>query len=105
MNANNPMPTKVKIKPDLFLMLFITAILLLFLVFNKKVNDGEIPYLFSYLAKKWKFQHIMDSDGDGYKDDVDPSPAVFNLPPVINCLLYTSPSPRDVEEDRKPSSA
>ena len=27
MNANNPMPTKVKIKPDLFLMLFITAIL------------------------------------------------------------------------------
>ena len=27
------------------------------------------------------------------------------LPPVIICLLYTSPSPRDVEESRMPSSA
>ena len=24
---------------------------------------------------------------------------------IINCLLYTSPSPRDVEESRMPSSA
>ena len=24
---------------------------------------------------------------------------------IYNCLLYTSPSPRDVEESRKPSSA
>ena len=24
---------------------------------------------------------------------------------VMNCLLYTSPSPRDVEESRMPSSA
>ena len=24
---------------------------------------------------------------------------------VVNCLLYTSPSPRDVEESRMPSSA
>jgi len=24
---------------------------------------------------------------------------------LINCLLYTSPSPRDVEESRMPSSA
>ena len=25
--------------------------------------------------------------------------------PIIACLLYTSPSPRDVEESRMPSSA
>ena len=31
----------------------------------------------------------------------------FGLPGIkhINCLLYTSPSPRDVEESRMPSSA
>ena len=27
------------------------------------------------------------------------------LPELRNCLLYTSPSPRDVEESRMPSSA
>ena len=27
------------------------------------------------------------------------------LPEVGSCLLYTSPSPRDVEESRMPSSA
>ena len=26
-------------------------------------------------------------------------------PPALTCLLYTSPSPRDVEESRMPSSA
>ena len=29
----------------------------------------------------------------------------FGMHSVINCLLYTSPSPRDVEESRMPSSA
>ena len=29
---------------------------------------------------------------------------VFNIE-IKNCLLYTSPSPRDVEESRMPSSA
>ena len=30
---------------------------------------------------------------------------VLVLPPSPSCLLYTSPSPRDVEESRMPSSA
>ena len=29
----------------------------------------------------------------------------FQLKNKMNCLLYTSPSPRDVEESRMPSSA
>ena len=29
----------------------------------------------------------------------------FLMPGLIDCLLYTSPSPRDVEESRMPSSA
>ena len=36
------------------------------------------------------------SDGDG---------AVRQAPQADVCLLYTSPSPRDVEESRMPSSA
>ena len=31
--------------------------------------------------------------------------AIHALTPYQNCLLYTSPSPRDVEESRMPSSA
>ena len=29
----------------------------------------------------------------------------FDIPEYFTCLLYTSPSPRDVEESRMPSSA
>ena len=30
---------------------------------------------------------------------------IFDHEPLYTCLLYTSPSPRDVEESRMPSSA
>ena len=36
---------------------------------------------------------------------VENSEIIFTCLPDINCLLYTSPSPRDVEECRMPSSA
>ena len=36
------------------------------------------------------------------KEDV---PFLKDHPQYIDCLLYTSPSPRDVEESRMPSSA
>ena len=38
-----------------------------------------------------------ESHDKGHKDEID----VLNW----SCLLYTSPSPRDVEESRMPSSA
>ena len=31
--------------------------------------------------------------------------SMFSIGPIKGCLLYTSPSPRDVEESRMPSSA
>ena len=40
-----------------------------------------------------RWVHVADMDGDG------------DLDIVSACLLYTSPSPRDVEESRMPSSA
>ena len=30
---------------------------------------------------------------------------LLEITPALDCLLYTSPSPRDVEESRMPSSA
>ena len=30
---------------------------------------------------------------------------IFKIPKIVNCLLYTSPSPRDKRQSRMPSSA
>ena len=41
------------------------------------------------------FENPIDSNGDN----------VYEVNVIVSCLLYTSPSPRDVEESRMPSSA
>ena len=43
-------------------------------------------------------QDVVADGYDGYDDD-------GNKDYTTDCLLYTSPSPRDVEESRMPSSA
>ena len=43
-------------------------------------------------------------DGDDYADSVGLYKEAYKNHPCT-CLLYTSPSPRDVEESRMPSSA
>ena len=43
---------------------------------------------------------IIVLDGEAETDD-----AIGTYPDQRTCLLYTSPSPRDVEESRMPSSA
>ena len=50
---------------------------------------------------------FKDRDGDGYGDDDDTEVACAQPHgySAYGCLLYTSPSPRDVEESRMPSSA
>ncbi|GAB5783871.1 hypothetical protein JMUB7526_28680 [Staphylococcus aureus] len=35
----------------------------------------------------------------------DGRPALFDPAPLYGCLLYTSPSPRDMRRSRMPSSA
>ena len=44
---------------------------------------------------------------DQYPDAENLSSEYLNINPkgIVPCLLYTSPSPRDVEESRMPSSA
>ena len=53
-----------------------------------------------------------DQFGDFFSDDIRKSKTIFNTPPTIegastahSCLLYTSPSPRDISGSRMPSSA
>ena len=52
----------------------------------------------------------VDNDNDGVLSDIDlddANPCVPNAvgPNCITCLLYTSPSPRDLSTSRMPSSA
>ena len=46
--------------------------------------------------------HLVDGLIDGEEIECPMHLGVFN---IKTCLLYTSPSPRDVEESRMPSSA
>ena len=57
--------------------------------FHTRSNDGKIFYLGNPYEMYW--------------NDVDDRERGFHL--FDTCLLYTSPSPRDVEESRMPSSA
>ena len=40
-----------------------------------------------------------------YIESVDRKTFIYTEQQIYDCLLYTSPSPRDVEESRMPSSA
>ena len=40
-----------------------------------------------------------------YVDELDDFEELGGIAQSLDCLLYTSPSPRDVEESRMPSSA
>ena len=54
---------------------------------------------FGHVTRKWHPNYkpyvLMEKNGVH----------IINLDETISCLLYTSPSPRDVEESRMPSSA
>ena len=54
------------------------------------------------------YYNDINGDFDNLQDkvnDLDNLVATLVVPIVLSCLLYTSPSPRDVEESRMPSSA
>ena len=55
----------------------------------------------SYINKK-DFQYEFDSRTHGYGYQVTDESMI---PQLFNCLLYTSPSPRDRQKSRMPSSA
>ena len=71
-------------------------------IINMKKNKGHARCNASglrYIAEHEDYDYIIPMDGDG-EDRVEEITLLID-----NCLLYTSPSPRDVEESRMPSSA
>ena len=65
-----------------------------------------VNYVYSFYGdKKDACYPLFNVDTDKQVDKVDILGAVYDYLHEITCLLYTSPSPRDVEESRMPSSA
>ena len=56
------------------------------------------------IIQELKNKLSLESDQDIVKKAVESALQMKNND-LISCLLYTSPSPRDVEESRMPSSA
>ena len=61
----------------------------------------------AFWAAMWEFGDVIGERGERILVDEDQMPGAQFFPDArLNfCLLYTSPSPRDVEESRMPSSA
>ena len=58
-----------------------------------------------WIADGWKDYEVIDTSCGEKLERWGDYLLVRPDPQVICCLLYTSPSPRDVEESRMPSSA
>ena len=63
--------------------------------------DGEDPYL----RENYQRNAIVNGLNNANDNDLIIISDLDEIPDPKNCLLYTSPSPRDVEESRMPSSA
>ena len=61
----------------------------------------------------WELYEVWSVDEDGHEDLIDTTKSLkeakqiaeANLTEYYACLLYTSPSPRDRQKSRMPSSA
>ena len=73
-----------------------------------KLHDesADTTYFLSVPPERYE-NAIINLKEAGFLDDPDHSRVVIEKPfgYDLDCLLYTSPSPRDVEESRMPSSA
>ena len=61
----------------------------------------------SFIRSKLDYEFVMVTNQDGLGTDSFPEDTFWPVHNLVlkTCLLYTSPSPRDVEESRMPSSA
>ena len=67
-----------------------------------KINDKKLFQGISFELLKGKALHIQGENGSGKTTLLR---MVCGLTKPTNCLLYTSPSPRDRQKSRMPSSA
>ena len=72
---------------------------------EKKLGLGSAYVTgFKYALKK-EYKHIVTMDADLSHNPNDIPKLIQNTSDLCICLLYTSPSPRDTEVSRMPSSA
>ena len=69
-------------------------------IFDPQVGEGQ----FEQAVERYK-TYITDNGGEIVNVDLWGLRRMAYTSQSLNCLLYTSPSPRDVEESRMPSSA
>ena len=62
------------------------------------IPGSKMSLSIAKVLQKEGFISDINEEGEGYKSQI-----ILGL--KYSCLLYTSPSPRDVEESRMPSSA
>ena len=81
---------------------------------GKKLYEGKAKIIFASNDKKYVIQHFKDDATaiNNQKKAVMDGKGILNnrisehiLTQLNNCLLYTSPSPRDRISSRMPSSA
>ena len=67
-------------------------------IYQKPERQGDLLELVAYLPSLFVGRRVLDiACGTGFWTQ--------HIAPVSNCLLYTSPSPRDKRQSRMPSSA
>ena len=69
--------------------------------------DGDNVWEATIALLSGNYEYKFAADGWTIQEMNDPTASCTNGDPIYtnSCLLYTSPSPRDVEESRMPSSA
>ena len=78
--------------------------------FNKAIRiNPNVPAIYYNLGLAYHHNGNMDNAIQNYKKAIDLKPdydeAFCNMGMSLDCLLYTSPSPRDATLSRMPSSA
>ena len=77
-----------------------------FIQMSKLSNvKGRISYITSHARQENLYATYRTADNDFWSDLAKECQQEFKRSGADGCLLYTSPSPRDVEESRMPSSA
>ena len=86
---------------------FIVPILILyFLYLRKSGREQSLLHIAAVFVFCYYLFGILTVAGIGYTSTISFSPKISLIPFLgMICLLYTSPSPRDTERSRMPSSA
>ena len=73
------------------------------LEFYKQIRESDLDLSNLISVNLDEYVGLTGDDPQSYRYFMEKN--LFDAKPFKDCLLYTSPSPRDVEESRMPSSA